>query len=107
MKKIKNKVNAVENVVKFVFTLCGFLVIGFVILITMFLIVNGLPAIKEIGFADFFFNSKWAFLINNLNTAGALNSCGIAISSTYIALLFEYGIIVSAYINFCSGEIFL
>ena len=60
MKSIKSKVNAVEKAVKLIFTVCGFLVIGFVLLITVFLIINGLPAIKEIGFADFFFNTKWA-----------------------------------------------
>lgn len=60
MKNIKTKVNAVEKAVQFIFTVCGFLVIGFVILITVFLIINGLPAIKEIGFTDFFFNTKWA-----------------------------------------------
>ncbi len=60
MKNINNKAKAVENAVKLIFTVCGFLVIGFVLLITVFLIINGLPAIKEIGFADFFFNSKWA-----------------------------------------------
>lgn len=60
MKSIKNTVNAVERSVKLVFTLCGFLVIGFVLLITVFLVINGLPAIKEIGFADFFFNTRWA-----------------------------------------------
>lgn len=60
MKKIKNTVNVIEKAVKFVFTLCGFLVIGFVLLITTFLLINGLPAIKEIGFTDFFFNAKWA-----------------------------------------------
>lgn len=60
MKSIKSKVNAIEKAVKLIFTVCGFLVIGFVLIITVFLIANGLPAIKEIGFADFFFNSKWA-----------------------------------------------
>lgn len=60
MKNIKTKVNAVEKAVQFIFTVCGFLVIGFVILITVFLIINGLPAIKDIGFGDFFFNAKWA-----------------------------------------------
>jgi len=60
MKNIKNTVNAIEKTVKCVFTVCGFIVIGFVVLITVFLIINGLPAIKEIGFADFFFNTKWA-----------------------------------------------
>lgn len=60
MKNINNKAKAVEKAVKLIFTVCGFLVIGFVLLSTVFLIINGLPAIKEIGFADFFFNSKWA-----------------------------------------------
>ncbi len=60
MKNINNKAKAVEKAVKLIFTVCGFLVIGFVVLITVFLIINGLPAIKEIGFADFFFNTKWA-----------------------------------------------
>lgn len=60
MKNILDKVNAVERAVQFIFTVCGFLVIGFVLLITAFLIINGLPAIKEIGFKDFFFNSRWA-----------------------------------------------
>lgn len=60
MKNINNKAKAVEKAVKFLFTVCGFLVIGFVLLITVFLIINGLPAIREIGFADFFFNTKWA-----------------------------------------------
>lgn len=60
MKSIKNTVKTIEKAVKLLFTVCGFLVIGFVVLITVFLIVNGLPAIKEIGFADFFFNTKWA-----------------------------------------------
>lgn len=60
MKSKKNTVKAIERAVKLLFTVCGFLVIGFVLLITIFLIINGLPAIKEIGFADFFFNTKWA-----------------------------------------------
>lgn len=60
MKNIRKTANAVEKSVKFIFTVCGFLVIGFVVLITVFLIINGLPAIKEIGFTDFFFNTKWA-----------------------------------------------
>ncbi len=60
MKKLKNAVNAAEKAVKLIFTICGFLVIGFVIIITAFLVVNGMPAIKEIGIKDFFFNTKWA-----------------------------------------------
>ena len=42
------------------FTVCGFLAVLFVILITGFLIVNGTPAIREIGIIDFLFGTKWA-----------------------------------------------
>ncbi len=60
MKHIKDTVNFIEKAVKLIFTVCGFIVIGFVLMITVFLVINGLPAIKEIGFADFFFNTEWA-----------------------------------------------
>lgn len=60
MKHIKETVGFIERAVKFIFTVCGFLVIGFVLMITAFLVINGLPAIKEIGIADFFFNTEWA-----------------------------------------------
>lgn len=60
MKSIKNKMYTVEKAVKLLFTSCGFLIIGFVILITVFLLINGIPAIRQIGFQNFFFNSKWA-----------------------------------------------
>ena len=60
MKHIKDSVSFLEKAVKFIFTVCGFLVIGFVLMITVFLVINGLPAIKEIGFADFFLNTEWA-----------------------------------------------
>ena len=60
MKHIKDAAGFIERAVKFIFTVCGFLVIGFVLMITAFLVINGLPAIKEIGIADFFFNTEWA-----------------------------------------------
>ena len=43
-----------------VFTLCGFLAVGFVILITGFLCVSGTPAIEKIGIIDFLFGTEWA-----------------------------------------------
>lgn len=60
MRNFKNKVKAIEKAFEIFFTLCGFLVMGFVVLITVFLFVNGMPAIEKIGFSDFFFNTKWA-----------------------------------------------
>ncbi len=51
--------NAVENGMKAVFLLCGFIAIAFVLLITIYLILSGLPAIKEVGLIDFLFGTRW------------------------------------------------
>ena len=43
-----------------VFLACGLLTIGFVLLITAYLVVSGIPAIHKIGFFKFMFGTKWA-----------------------------------------------
>ena len=52
--------NAVEQGMNLVFLLCGFIAIAFVVLITIYLIISGLPAIKEVGLIDFLFGTRWA-----------------------------------------------
>lgn len=42
-----------------VFLACGLLTIGFVLLITVYLVVSGIPAIHRIGFFKFMFGTKW------------------------------------------------
>lgn len=42
------------------FLLCGLLTILFVMLITIFLVISGIPAIQNIGFGDFLFGKVWA-----------------------------------------------
>ncbi len=56
----KKAADVFESVMSGVFSLCGFLAVGFVLLITGFLIVSGIPAIKEIGIVDFLFGTEWA-----------------------------------------------
>ena len=51
--------NAVERGMNLVFLLCGFIAIAFVVLITIYLIRSGLPAIKEVGLIDFLFGTRW------------------------------------------------
>lgn len=51
--------NAVERGMNLVFLLCGFIAIAFVVLITIYLIISGLPAIKEVGLIDFLFGTRW------------------------------------------------
>ena len=54
----KNRV--FENVVHGIFLLLGLITVGCVLLITVYLIVSGLPAIREIGLKDFLFGQEWA-----------------------------------------------
>lgn len=60
MSKVKRASVLLEKTMNWIFTVCGFLTIAFVLLITGFLVVSGLPAIKEIGIIDFLFGSTWA-----------------------------------------------
>ena len=50
---------AVEGGIQVVFLLCGTLAVGFVLLISIYLILSGLPAIRQIGLADFLFGRVW------------------------------------------------
>lgn len=43
-----------------IFLLCGTVAVAFVLLISIYLIISGLPAIKEIGLIDFLFGQTWA-----------------------------------------------
>ena len=42
------------------FLLLGLIAVGFVLLITVYLIVSGIPAIRRIGLIPFLFGTKWA-----------------------------------------------
>ena len=54
------KNNVFETAVHGVFLLLGLITVGCVLLITVYLIVSGLPAIREIGLKDFLFGQEWA-----------------------------------------------
>ena len=43
-----------------VFFACGFIAIVFVLFISVYLIISGIPAIREIGLIDFLFGTEWA-----------------------------------------------
>ncbi len=54
----KNKL--FENIVHGIFLILGLITVGCVFLITVYLIISGIPAIKEIGLIDFLFGKEWA-----------------------------------------------
>lgn len=59
-KRLKKAADMLEAAMRALFTICGFIAVGFVIVITVFLIISGTPAIKEIGITNFLFGTKWA-----------------------------------------------
>ena len=74
-----------ETVVHGIFLVLGLITIGCVLLITAYLVISGLPAIREIGLVDFLFGKTWAstaaepsygilpFLLTSIyGTAGAI-----------------------------------
>ena len=54
------KKRAFENAVHGVFLVLGLITVGCVLLISIYLIVAGIPAIREIGLTRFLFGKTWA-----------------------------------------------
>lgn len=52
--------NLIENIIHGVFLVMGLITVGCVLLITIYLVVSGIPAIREIGLADFLLSRTWA-----------------------------------------------
>ena len=57
---MKKKSNILEHIVHGIFLILGLITVACVLVITIYLVVSGIPAIKEIGFIDFLFGEKWA-----------------------------------------------
>lgn len=57
---MRTKRNLAEAVVHGIFLLLGLVTVGCVLLITVYLVVSGIPAIREIGLFRFLFGRTWA-----------------------------------------------
>ncbi|MBD9282781.1 MAG: phosphate ABC transporter permease subunit PstC, partial [Clostridiales bacterium] len=77
------KKKVLENIVKWIFLLCGIAAVGFVLCICLYLVISGVPAIREIGLWIFLFGETWnaptnefgilPFILTSIyGTAGAL-----------------------------------
>ena len=51
---------AMEQAIHLIFLLCGIVAVGFVLCISVYLVISGLPAIREIGLSKFLFGKVWA-----------------------------------------------
>ena len=56
----KHTAKPIEAIVHGIFLVAGLITVGCVLLITVYLIISGLPAIKEIGLIPFLFGKVWA-----------------------------------------------
>ncbi len=56
---MKKKKQLFETIIHGVFLILGLITVGSVLLITIYLIISGIPAIREIGIIDFLFGTQW------------------------------------------------
>lgn len=56
---MKKKKDLMENVIHGLFLFCGFVSVAFVLLISVYLIISGIPAIHQIGPIKFLFGTTW------------------------------------------------
>ena len=57
--KRAQKINPLEAGMHGLFFLCGFVAVAFVLVITVYLVISGLPAIREIGPENFLLGTTW------------------------------------------------
>ena len=115
----KNK-QLVENLVHGLFLLLGLITVGCVLLITVYLVVSGIPDIREIGLVNFLFGRSWAstaaepaygilpFILTSIyGTAGAI-LIGVPagfLCAVYLAKMAQPGIrnIIEAAVSLLAG----
>lgn len=56
---MKNKKRLFETIIHGIFLVLGLITIGFVLLITIYLVISGIPAIRTIGLIPFLFGTTW------------------------------------------------
>ena len=54
------KKKTMETLIQGIFLLLGLVTVGCVLLITVYLLISGIPAIREIGLLKFLFGKTWA-----------------------------------------------
>ena len=60
VKLMKNKARLFEGIIHGIFLVLGLMTVGCVLLITVYLVISGIPAIREIGLGRFLFGRVWA-----------------------------------------------
>lgn len=72
---------AMEQAIHLIFLLCGIVAVGFVLCISVYLVISGLPAIREIGLTKFLFGKVWA--PTNATTGPQFGNLPFILTSVY------------------------
>ena len=102
--KYKNIREAMEMAMHAIFLLCGVVAVAFVLLISIYLIISGIPAIREIGLWDFLFGETWAPTNNTNPSYGILPFILTSIYGTAGAVLIgvPVGLLTAVYLSKCA-----
>lgn len=94
MNKYKKSAKWLEKGMNLLFLVCGLLTVLFVILITIFLIISGIPAIRRIGLMQFLFGKVWASTAANPSygilpfiLTSVYGTCGAILAGVPVGLL--------------------
>ncbi len=71
------KKKVLENIVKWIFLLCGIAAVGFVLCICLYLVISGVPAIREIGLWNFLFGETWNAPVSPCTAMFIWQSCAL------------------------------
>ena len=98
MKKTSSALKVTEAVMRLLLTVCGLAAVGFVIVITGYLVVSGIPAIQEIGLIDFLTGTVWK---PNQEQFGILPVILTSVLGTFGAILIgvPLGLLVAIYLG--------
>ncbi len=92
------KKQSTERTMNIIFLVCGLISIAAVLLITLYMIISGIPAIRQIGIFKFLFGKKWAstaadpsfgilpFILSSIY--GTLGACVIGIPIGILTAVF-------------------
>ncbi|MCC8131320.1 MAG: phosphate ABC transporter permease subunit PstC [Oscillospiraceae bacterium] len=107
MDKVKKTAHALDKIMNAIFTICGFLAVALVVVITVYLVVSGIPAIKEIGVVNFLFGTVWKSTGDN-PSYGILPFILTSVFGTFGAMLigFPLGLLCAVCIAKMSGKRF-
>lgn len=107
MDKVKKTAHLIDRIMNAIFIICGFLAVALVVVITVYLVVSGIPAIKEIGVFKFLFGTVWKSTGEN-PSYGILPFILTSVFGTFGAMLigFPLGLLCAVCIAKMSGKRF-